>query len=369
MTEEKNFRNIALLIPDADNDGIGLGEFENSLVEKLCREAVALKENHRIRLYLIVNAKLEGRYGKDVEYVVLDKRGIKALGSRRKCRKIMERLPRFDLIHVAHQGLRVCADVAPKRLVTVHDCNFFHNDIGFLRKLKKQWLMSRRLSAATHLAYISNFTRSDVNSHFRISVPERVIYNGITNLTTAARKRPEKHLPDSFMLHISRLAEKKNVHLLVEMMRFLPDMNLVLAGKGRAAYERELRGIIDKYNLKNVCMLGYVSREEKASLLNDCRALLFPSRSEGFGLPVVEAMCFGKPVYLSRLTSLPEVGGSEAYYFDTLEPKAMAEVVRAKQDEYNSEAQAKSERIKRHAAKFDWAKTARQYIDYYLDII
>lgn len=58
-----------------------------------------------------------------------------------------------------------------------------------------------------------------------------------------------------------------------------------------------------------------------------CAAFLFPSKLEGFGLPVLEAMMFGRKVFSSRLTSLPEVCGSYATYWDSFDPKSMADTV------------------------------------------
>lgn len=65
---------------------------------------------------------------------------------------------------------------------------------------------------------------------------------------------------------------------------------------------------------------GFLSEEEFAALLSSCRALIFPSLYEGFGMPVLEAMAFGKPVLCSEITSLPEVAGDAALYFDPKKP-------------------------------------------------
>ena len=173
-------------------------------------------------------------------------------------------------------------------------------------------------------------------------------------------------LPDRYLFHLSSLDSKKNPYLLVAMMRYLPDQNLVLAGKGDIS---ELCDIVRKHKLQNVFFKGLVSTEEKAHLYARCEAFLFPSLSEGFGLPVLEAMCFGKPTFISRLTSLPEIGGEVSRYFDTLEPEAMAAVVRQGLAEYRRDEETWNERIKRHAKLFSWDKAADEYIDYYLDIL
>ena len=65
---------------------------------------------------------------------------------------------------------------------------------------------------------------------------------------------------------------------------------------------------------------GFLSADEFAALYASCRALIFPSLYEGFGMPVLEAMNFGKPVLCSNVTSLPEVAGDAALYFDPRKP-------------------------------------------------
>ncbi len=69
-----------------------------------------------------------------------------------------------------------------------------------------------------------------------------------------------------------------------------------------------------------VYFAGFLSEEEFAALLASCKALIFPSLYEGFGMPVLEAMVFGKPVLCSNPTSLPEVAGDATLYFDSKKP-------------------------------------------------
>ena len=112
---------------------------------------------------------------------------------------------------------------------------------------------------------------------------------------------------------------------------------------------------------------GTVSEADKIWYLRHCKAFLHPSLAEGFGLPVVEAMQFGKPIFLSRLTSLPEIGGDAAYYFPDFEANVVQEVYRQGMKEYETSNQ--SEAIVKHAAQFDWQKSARQYISVYQSLI
>ena len=94
---------------------------------------------------------------------------------------------------------------------------------------------------------------------------------------------------------------------------------------------------------------------------------LFPSMCEGFGLPPLEAMRFGKPVFLSRLTSLPEVGGKYAFYWDELEPEAMAAVVKKGLDEWR--VSGSPDEVRRWSCRFSWEKCASDYVRLYLDML
>ena len=257
--------------------------------------------------------------------------------------------------------------------MTVHDLNYLHNDISEVRKRKKTFVAQRRVNQMTHLSFISKSTRDDVKSHLVAPQPSRVIYNGVTNLnnpdTDYSSVLSGMRLPDKFLFHISRWVRKKNVVLALEMMRHLPDERLVLAGTGDKRQEQLVFDTIKAYNLTNVTVVGRVSSEQKAALLSRCKGLVFPSRSEGFGLPVVEAMCFGKPAFITNLTALPEVGGDVCYYFKSFDPREMAQVVKEGLADYASNPAAKAAALKARAAMFDWDRAVDEYVQYYIDIL
>jgi len=109
--------------------------------------------------------------------------------------------------------------------------------------------------------------------------------------------------------------------------------------------------------------LGPVSEEEKSWYFRSCLAFAFPSRAEGFGIPVVEAMYYGKPVFLSDQVSLPEIGGSEAYYFTDFDPAAMREVFNRGMADYQSHGRA--EQIRQRALRYNWDQAAQDYLGIY----
>lgn len=360
---------VAIYLYDAKHEHVGLGEFENSLAKELAQQAPLLKEKYNVRLFFIVSKEKIGAYGMDVEYILLNK-WRKRLVNNRLGRVLFPSIfPKVDLVHWSQQTPLINRCLSPFTLITVHDVNFFHNNLKESKIARKARRIGKRLAKATHLAFISNFTQKDINNHFQIKVPTKVILNGVTDQSRIPEVGVSLPVPEHFFLHVSRLAPKKNVHLLVEMMKYLPQENLVLAGKGRRPYEERLKRIIKENHLDNVYLIGSVTAVEKANLYRRCKGFLFPSLSEGFGLPVVEAMCFGKPTFISDRTSLPEIGGEVACYFTDLQPNKMAEVLARKIPLFEKDRENWEIKIKQHAAQFSWKKAADEYISYYLNIL
>lgn len=361
-------RNIAIYLADI-NGFHGVGEVERCLASGIAKRATELKEKLSITFTFIVPKNKIGMYGDVVEYMEMNntKKFLVNYDVFGIVRKLF--LPHFDLVHLTHQYSKFHRSIASKTLVTIHDINFVHNGNCSANSMRrKSHRITRIQGIASHISFISEFTYRDVMEQFPFSKPSKVIVNGSRDWTKFGKKEI-KALPDTFLFHISDASEKKNTHLLVEMMKNLPNEHLIVAGASKAENKQRLTDIIDKYSLKNVTILGRVSDEEKAYLLSKCKGFLFPSRSEGFGLPVVEAMCFGKPVVISNLTSLPEVGGNIAYYFDDLDPEAMAAKTKNSIMDFYSNEQQNTEATIRHARSFSWERAVDEYIQYYMDIL
>jgi glycosyltransferase involved in cell wall biosynthesis len=128
------------------------------------------------------------------------------------------------------------------------------------------------------------------------------------------------YYPANFWLH------KNHEILMIAYSMFVsrnPDctMDLVLTGALDDA-QRGLEDHVRRMGLESrVHFLGYLSEEQLSAVWEGCSFLIFPSLYEGFGIPVLEAMQFGKPVLCSHVTSLPEVAGDAALYFDPEKPR------------------------------------------------
>ena len=117
-------------------------------------------------------------------------------------------------------------------------------------------------------------------------------------------------------------------------------------------------GVTDRLHLT-----GPVTEGEKAWYYQHCMAFVHPSLAEGFGAPVVEVMQFGKPLFLSSLTSLPEIGGDVAFYFSTFEKEHLLDIFRKGMEIYNSNGMA--DQIRKRGTAFAWKQKAKDYLNVY----
>ena len=162
---------------------------------------------------------------------------------------------------------------------------------------------------------------------------------------------------------------KKNYRVLIEFMQHLPEKyKLIIAGNKSSSYADELQGQIDALGLQNRILLpGIISEEDKYWMYNNCKAVLFPSRFEGMGFPPVEAMRFGKPVFASTYSSIPEVSEDHAYYWLSFDPEEMARFFMEKLEDFYSDTTKPAKLIK-HSQKFTWEENLKAYLELFAKI-
>ena len=286
----------------------------------------------------------------------------------------------FDLIHLTHQRQHYFPQLWGKPcLVTLHDLNFLTEPLAPKKREKLLRLVASNLRRAKGIACISHYVKEDLMRHRELfelaeDLPVRVIHNGIflpDEARLASLPKPRLIPRAPYLLALGVLHEKKQQHLLIPMLAALPEeLQLVLVySEAKADYLERITSLVARYGLQGrVHLMKAVGDEEKAQLLYHCRALVHPSMAEGFGLPVVEAMSLGKPLFLRPMTSLPEVGGAEAYYFRDVEPEAMASLVLEGLELHEREAE-RGQRLRERALLFDYRAMARGYQDLYTTLL
>lgn len=355
----KGFR-IAVDCYEVCHPASGFGEYTLAVAERLARRAPELKKKYGIEFWFLVPDGYVGIFGDDVTYI----NERKYTRFTRLALRIFPR--RYAIYHRLQQFSRIRRlYFARKEVLTLHDINFEHDPTE--RHLKKRRRrIARWAKRVEALVLISKFVEEDVKARFEVTSPTWVIYNGVTDLRPLAQEPAGKipGLPENYLFHLSSLQSKKNAALLIDMMNYLPDQTLVIAGNWRD-FGEPLRERMKENKYGNVVALENVTAEEKAHLMAHCKAFLFPSLCEGFGLPPLEAMYFGKPVFLSTLTSLPEVGGEYAYYWEELLPEKMAAGVAEKLADDRISPEARTQ----WASRFQWDRTVDDYIEVYKTLL
>ena len=163
----------------------------------------------------------------------------------------------------------------------------------------------------------------------------------------------------------------KNIQAVIETFRKyiqLQKYKVVIIGNDLNEYGRYLHYLIEKYDIKdNFIFTGFINDENKVTLISNSLCCIHPSLYEGFGLPLLEAMQLDVPVISSNTSSLPEVGGDAAIYFDPLNITSLYEAIKkVSNDELRNECIQKG---KCNLKRYSWNKIAHQMYDHLISFI
>jgi glycosyltransferase involved in cell wall biosynthesis len=254
-----------------------------------------------------------------------------------------------------------------RQIVCIHDLNTRLAPESYSRPFRTlyRWLIPACARASRAVTTVSRFSAVELVQH-RVVSPDRlkVIPNGHehalrwSNGTSAPD--PDGDLRDTILV-IGSTAPHKNIGMLLSLAPALQAHGLSLAIIGQAD-ARVFSAAEPLGTQSNVRFLGRITDRQLADLLQGCLCLAFPSFTEGFGLPPLEAMALGCPVVVSNRASLPEVCGNAALYASPDEPSEWVTAFRRLKEQ--PLARADSIREGRARAKaFSWAQSAESYLE------
>jgi glycosyltransferase involved in cell wall biosynthesis len=251
-------------------------------------------------------------------------------------------------------------------VVTIHDLSFERHPelMGRGDRLVFRTMVPRSVRRAARILAVSEWTKRDLVDHY--SVPEQKIVvtpNGVDPLFSPAGDRGDGA---PYALFVGTLQPRKDPLSALEAVALADgELRLIMVGpdKGSGA---EARRTASRLGLNSrVEFVGYVEKQELAELYRGAACLVFPSRYEGFGLPVVEAMASGTPVVATSAGSIPEIAGDAAVLVEPNDPVALAGGI--------ERALADRERLVRagleRARRYSWAETARRTLAVYRDLL
>lgn len=306
----------------------------------------------------LVPRQFVGQFGDAVNYTRI----------RKWQKRIPLLLPRVDIWHSTYQFYRAARiSRKTKQILTIHDLNFLYEKrpsrIGAYLKD-----MQRKIDRATVVVAISQFVADDIARNLDIkNKPLKVIYNSVDRLDNDEGQQPQfVDTSKPFFFTIGQIRAKKNFHVLLDVMKHFPDINLYICGgeEGRE-YGQFISRRIASEGIGNAVLTGAISEQEKVWMYRHCEAFLFPSKFEGFGLPMLEAMQFGKTVFASSMTSLPEVAGGHAFIWENFETPHMVDLIKnnLKHDP------DRIERMKAYAYSFNLERHTQEYLQLYREVL
>ncbi len=216
---------------------------------------------------------------------------------------------------------------------------------------------THRLRRATHLAAISQATADALTADLGIA-PDRVT---VTPLGVPSAPTPVGATPAGpYVLFASSIEPHKNPRLAIDAIARAPEgIRLVMGGSWSARRLRRLQEYATAVGAAGrIDWLGHVPAAHLAALRRDALACLVPSRMEGFGLPVVEALAAGTPVLAADIPALRETGGDAATYLHPDDPDGWAHAIEHLAS-HPDQRGVIAERGRSHAAGFTWERTAR----------
>jgi glycosyltransferase involved in cell wall biosynthesis len=215
---------------------------------------------------------------------------------------------------------RLLGAVARRRVITIHDLTYKR----FPELLQKETLanlehhMQREIAHADAVICVSESTRRDVLRYYQAD-PRRIV--AIRSGLAVPEASVPIDLPPRYILFVSTIEPRKNLPVLLDAFQKLDyDGALVIVGK--IGWKSE--SIAPRLRERNVIHLDYLDSTRLASVYKNAELFVFPSIYEGFGFPLGEAMAHGVPTIAARSSSLPEIGGDAALYFEPHDARALA---------------------------------------------
>lgn len=284
----------------------------------------------------------------------------------------------YEMLTRAPEALFVPAHVLPpihprRSLVTVHDLGykFFPQAHPFLQRLYLDVSTRWNVRTAGVVLADSYATREDIVRVYRAPADKvQVVYPSynadvfkpVSDSRAIEAVKSKYGLADPYLLSVGTLHPRKNYARLIEAAAALPsEYSLVIVGKRGWMFESIAARVQELGMSKRVVFLDYVPLEEMSGLYAGARLAVLPSLYEGFGFPALEAQACGTPLICSNSSSLPEVAGEGAVYFDPLNAGEMTGALKLGLEDEG----LRSDLVRRgweNVRRFSWESAAMQIL-------
>lgn len=262
-----------------------------------------------------------------------------------------------------------------KVIITIHDLAFksLKNVFTFKTKVWKNIITKGSVKKANKIIAITKFTRMEIDKHYgeKISQKTNIILNGFNNFSNEQINLLEvrdsiKVLAESnYILTVSTISPRKNIDRLIKAFTKINDneMKLVISGAYGWMYDEVLEIANNSKCRDKIIFTNKINDEELKFLYRNTKFFVYPSLYEGFGLPPLEAMSYGKAVTVSNRSSLPEVVEDNAVLFN---PEDEIQIIESLNKLLNTKVRKDYElRALDQVKKFSWEKCANEVLEVY----
>ena len=243
----------------------------------------------------------------------------------------------IDLFHGLSNELPLVRNTVPT-VVTIHDLIFLHYPHCYKSadRLIYNFKFRKACENSDRIIAVSQCTKRDIVECYGIDANKiDVVYQGCDDGFKIKRSNEELaevrkrySLPEGkFLLYVGTVEERKNVLLAVKALRLL-DRSIPLIIVGREThYARMVKEYIAKYNLEDRVLFRQIHFADLPAVYQSASVFVYPSRYEGFGIPILEALCCGVPVVGATGSCLEEAGGEGSFYVDPDDDEGMAGII------------------------------------------
>jgi glycosyltransferase involved in cell wall biosynthesis len=280
-----------------------------------------------------------------------------------------------DILH----STTFCAprDHFGKLVVTIYDISFLTLPECHI-EANRQHCLQGTLDAiryADRIIAISNHGKEELIKMFNAD-PEKIAVTHLAAKDIFFPRAPEEqervlakyHIPRDFVFTVGSHEPRKNISTLIRAYVSLPKSvkeghPLVIAG-GKGWLNSDLNALIKSLSSDQIRHIGYVDEQDLPALYSAAAIFVYPSLYEGFGLPILEAMSCGAPLIASNTSSMPEIGGDAALYFDPPDTNQLKDRMLELIDSTDLKAELRLKGFA-NAQKFSWEKTAGETLRIY----
>lgn len=266
-----------------------------------------------------------------------------------------------------------------KSVVTIHDLIYkrYPQYYGFFDRIIYNYKVNFACQHADKIIAISQQTKRDL-IHYYHADPNKieVVYQDcdenfkqvIANSQLEAI-RNKYHLPSEFILNVGTIEDRKNVLLVIKALLDLPkDIVLVIVGKSKS-YRKEVDAFIKEHQLEDrIILLQDIIFQDLPAIYQLAKVFVYPSKFEGFGIPIIEAIHSNLPVIAATGSCLEEAGGPDNLYVDPNDAKTLAIYIQKLWEDPILRAQIVS-KSKVYVQQFNFENIAHQMIQIYSQLI